>query len=156
MKTLKTFDSIYFRGKSHFEDVGVQNWLVFQPIQRYFKTTSGNDSNILSWKSKGLSDKSIKPTAASNKILNPSLDFADTKIRVKFSGDCLKQEKIVFSHGKMVNIYIVYKIKRSVNISSYPMLENCLFGAVKLTKHVGVDLYEYSGYDIAFDRKESY
>ena len=36
------------------------------------------------------------------------------------------------------------------------MLENCLFGAVKLTKHVDVDLCNYSGYGIGFDRKGSY
>ena len=29
-------------------------------------------------------------------------------------------------------------------------------GAVKLTKHVDVDLYKYSGYSIRFDRKGSY
>ena len=38
LKKLETFDSIYFHGKSHFEDDGTQNWLVFQPIQKYFKT----------------------------------------------------------------------------------------------------------------------
>ena len=79
-----------------------------------------------------------------------------TKARVKFNGDCLKQEKITFNHGKILNIYIVYEIERSVNISSYPTLGNCLFGAVKLTKHADVDLYKYSGYGIGFDRKRSY
>ena len=59
-------------------------------------------------------------------------------------------------HGKIVNIYIVYETERSVNISSYPTLENCLFGANKLKKHVDVDLYKYSGYGIELDRKESY
>ena len=93
-----------------------------------------------------MSDESIKPPTTSNKILNPSLDFVGTKARVKFNGDCLKQEKITFNHGKIVNIYIVYEIERSVNISSYPTLENCLFGAVKLAKHVDTDLYKYSGY----------
>ena len=132
LKKLKTFDSIYFRGKSHFEDDGTQNWLVFQPIQRYFKTVSANNINILSWKSKGFPNEGIKPTTTSNKILNPSLDFVGTKARVKFNGDCLKQEKITFSHGKIVDIYIVYEIERSVNISSYPTLENCFFGAVEL------------------------
>ena len=57
------------------------------------------------------------------------------------------------NHGKIVNIYIVYEIKRSVNISSCPTLENCLFGAVKSTKHVDVEFYKYSGYGIGFDRK---
>ena len=31
-----------------------------------------------------------------------------------------------------------------------------MFGAVKLTKHIDVDLYKYSEYGIAFDRKGSY
>ena len=61
-----------------------------------------------------------------------------------------KTRQITFNHGKIGNIYIVYEIKRSVNISSYLKLENCLFGAVD------VDLYKYSGYGIGFDRKGSY
>ena len=86
--------------------------------------------------------------------LNPSLSFAGSKARVKFSRDCLKQEKITFNCGKIVNIYIVYEIEESANISSYPTLENrLLVGAIKLTKHVDVDLYKYSGYGIGFDRK---
>ena len=36
-KKLKTFDSSYFIGKSHFEEDGTQNYLVFQPIKKYFK-----------------------------------------------------------------------------------------------------------------------
>ena len=32
LKKLQTFDSIYFRGKSHFEEDGTQNYLVFQPM----------------------------------------------------------------------------------------------------------------------------
>ena len=101
-------------------------------------------------------DESIKPPTTNNKMLNPSLDFAGTKARVKFRGDCLKQENITFNHVKIVNIYIVYEIEKSVNISSYPTLENCLFGAVKLTKHIDVDLYKYSGNGIGFDRKVSF
>ena len=98
----------------------------------------------------------MKTPTTSDQMLNPSLDYVGTKTRAKFNGDCLKQEKITFNHGKIVNIYIVYEIERSVNISSYPTLENCLFGAVKLTKHVDVDLYKYSGYGIGFDRRGSY
>ena len=100
MKKLKIFDSVYFRGKSHFEDDGTQNWLVFQPIHWYFKTVSANDSNILSWKSKGLSDETIKPPTADNKTLSPSLDFVGTIPRVKFNGDCLRYERFTFNHGK--------------------------------------------------------
>ena len=35
-KNLQTFDSIYFRGKSHFEKDCTQNYLVFQPMYKYF------------------------------------------------------------------------------------------------------------------------
>ena len=104
LKKLETFDSIYFRSKSHFEDYGTQNYLVFQTVFRYFKTVSANSSNILSWKSKGLSDESNKPPTTSTKMLNPSVDYVHTKARVKSDGDCLKQEKITFNRGKIVNI----------------------------------------------------
>ena len=103
-----------------------------------------------------MSDESIKSPTTSNKMLNPSIDYVGTKARVKFNGDCLKQEKVTFNRGKMVNIYIAYKIGRTVNISSCPTQDNFLFGAVKLTKHVDVDLYHISRYVIGFDRKGSY
>ena len=43
LKRLKTFDSSYFIGKSHFEDDGTQNYLVFQPINRYLKVIANTD-----------------------------------------------------------------------------------------------------------------
>ena len=100
-----------------------------------------------------MSNESIKAPTAPNGFLNPSLDYAGTKAKAKFNSDFLKQEKITFNHGKTVRIYIVYEIEKGVNINSYPTLENCLFGAVKLTKHVDVDQYKYSGYGTGFDRK---
>ena len=64
----------------------------------------------------------------------------------------LKEDKITYVHGKIVNIYIVYKISKNLNINIYPALENCLFGAVSLTKNDDIDKYKYSGYGIGFDR----
>ena len=43
LKKLKTFDSSYFISKSHFEDDGTQNYLVFQPINRYFRVIANTD-----------------------------------------------------------------------------------------------------------------
>ena len=68
----------------------------------------------------------------------------------------MKQDKVTFNHGKVVNIYIVYEISKSINISDYPTLENWLFGAVSLTKNADIDKYKYSGYGIGFDRKGSF
>ena len=94
LKKIETFDSVYFRGISHFDNDGTQNYLAFQTAYRCLKAVSINDNNILSWKSKGLSDESIKPPSMSNKILNPSVNYVSTKARVKFHRDCLKQDKI--------------------------------------------------------------
>ena len=63
-------------------------------------------------KSKGLSDESIKSPSTFNNVLNSLLDYVGTKISVEFKGSCLKQDKISFDHGKIVNIYIVYEINR--------------------------------------------
>ena len=82
LKKIETFDSIYFRGKSHFEDDGTQNYLVFQTTYRYFKTVNNNKDHILSWKSKGLSDESIKPPSTSNNNLNPLLCWYLNKSRI--------------------------------------------------------------------------
>ena len=71
MNKLKIFDSGYFIGKSHFEQDGVQNYLVFQSLNKYFKViTHANTKYISSWKSKGLSDESITPPAASDYKFN--------------------------------------------------------------------------------------
>ena len=104
LNKLKTFDSSYFIGKSYFEEDGVQNYLVFQPINEYFKSIT-NNNYILSWISKGLSNESIKPPSAPNNFLTPSLNYLGTKTRVKFSGSCLKQDKVTYNHGNIVNIY---------------------------------------------------
>ena len=37
LRKLKTFDSSYFIGKSHFEEDDTQNYLVFQPLNKDFK-----------------------------------------------------------------------------------------------------------------------
>ena len=37
LKKLKTIDSSYFIGESHFEEDGTQNYLAFQPMYRYSK-----------------------------------------------------------------------------------------------------------------------
>ena len=105
LSKLKTFDSRYFIGKSHFEEDDVQNYLVFQPIVKYFKVnTITNTDYVSSWKSKGLSAESIKPPTTSDNSLTPELNYYGTKTRVKFTGSCLKQPKMSYTHGKVVNI----------------------------------------------------
>ena len=56
---------------------------------------------VSTWKSKGLSSETIKPSATS------AISYYGTKARVKFNGSCLKQPNISYPHGTIVNIYIV-------------------------------------------------
>ena len=158
MKKLNIFDSSYFIGKSHFGEDGRQSYLVFQSMYRYFKGIFGvgNGNYIYHWQSKGLSDEKINSVKTPNHSITPNLDYYGTKTRVKFNGSCLKQDNVTFNHGKLVNIYIVHEISKSINISDYPTLENCLFGAVALTKNADFDKYKYSGYGIGFDKHGSF
>ena len=125
-------------------------------MYRYFKRIAGIDY-IHYLKSKGLSDENITAPSAPNNILNPSFEYLGTKPRVRFSGNCLKQNAITYKHRKSVNIYIVYEINKNDNsTSSDQALENCLFGAVTLTKNADINKYKYSGYGIGFYRKGSF
>ena len=100
MKKRKTFDSVYFRGKSNFEEDGTQNYLVFQSIYKYFKRANNTNNYTVSWKSKGLSDENIKSPSTPNNFLNPKLSYDGNKIGVIFSRSCLKQDKIMYYHKK--------------------------------------------------------
>ena len=73
LKKLKTFDSSYFIGKSHFKEDGTQNYLVFQSMYRSFKQIAGVGigNYIYYWKSKRFSDKRIN----SIKMLNHSISI---------------------------------------------------------------------------------
>ena len=91
---LKTFDSSYFLDKSHFEEDGTQNYLVFQSIIRYFKVNRiTNTDYVSSWKSKRLSAESTKPPITSDKGATPELNYYGTKTRVKFNGVVYNNQK---------------------------------------------------------------
>ena len=68
---LQAIDSSYFHGKNHFEDDDTQNYLVLQPVLGCFEKIVNIAFSAL--KSKGLSDESTKPHAASNNSLASTL-----------------------------------------------------------------------------------
>ena len=39
--------------------------------------------------------------------VTPLIDYLGNKTRVKFTGSCLKQTNILYTHGTIVNVYIV-------------------------------------------------
>ena len=115
-----------------------------------------NKLYISSWKSKGLSDVTIKPPVTSDNSLTPLIDYIGNKIRLKFTGSCLKQSKLQYIHGVIVNIYTVYGLGAFGSNNNDPTLKNCLFGAVTLTQNADIDKHGYSGYGIGFDRRSSF
>ena len=110
-----------------------------------------NTDYVSSWMSKGLSAETIKLPTTSDNSLTPTVNYHGTKTRVKFTGSCLKQPKISYTHRKVVSI--VYELGIYSSRDNDPTLKNCLFGAVTLTKNVDINKYGYSGYGIGFDRK---
>ena len=82
--------------------------------------------------------------------------YYGTKTRVTFTGSCLKQSKISYTHGKVVTNYVVYELGASSFHVNDPTLKNCLFGAVTITKNADIDKYGSSGYGIGFDRRGNF
>ena len=139
-------DFSYYCGKQYFDEgSGKQNYLVFLLLREYFKLNSvANTADyVLSWKSKGISNESIKPPITSDTSLNPELNYYGNKTRVKFTQSCLKQSSHILTHKKIVNIYIVYELSASSSHDSDPTIKNCLFVAVTLTKNADIEKYKY-------------
>ena len=79
-----------------------------------------------------------------------------SKIRIKFNETFLNRFPPTILHGDIVNIYIVHEITSDYSSISYPTLENCVFGSVKLPKNADINKYGYSGYSIGSDRNTSF
>ena len=79
LNRLKTFDSSYFNGKSYFEEDGRPNYLIFQPLRKYFKVCFNSLYYVSSWKSKGLSNESLKLRTTSGNSLTPILNYYDAQ-----------------------------------------------------------------------------
>ena len=123
LNKLKTFDSSYYNGKSYFEEGGKPSYLIFQPLSKYFKLID-NTKYISSWESKGLCNETITPYATSDNSLTPLIDHYTSKIRLKFNKSCLKQSnKLIYSYGRKVNVYIVYELGASGSNDSDPTLK---------------------------------
>ena len=119
---------------------------------KYFEKTG---DKVSSWKSNGLSDKKIISTTTSTDKSATKTIYDNARINVRFNGDLLRQNQVTYNHGPVVNIFIVYETTPDTKTSNIT-LENCLFGAIKLTKNADVDKYKYSGYGIGFNSRGSF
>ena len=73
----KFWFKLFYWQESYIEEDGAQNYLVFQPITKYYKVITNTDY-VSSWKSKGLSAESIKPPTTSDNSLTPALSYYHT------------------------------------------------------------------------------
>ena len=70
----------------------------------------------------------IKGLTPSNSSITLELSYYGNKMRVKFNGNCLKQDQITYNHGKIVNIYTAYEKNTNYNITCYSKLQNYCLG----------------------------
>ena len=83
--------------------------MISQPICSTFTKPTVDNETIVAWKSKGLSDESIKPPTEPGNSPAPKLKLIhNSKIAVEFKGSYMKQEKVTFSYRKVVNFFIDY------------------------------------------------
>ena len=130
-----------------------QSYLLFEGKVSSFVKTS---NNISGWKSSGNFSNDhndtyqhLKSVPSSNG--QPKLTVKNGKFCVDFNGNYMKQDKIYIDFSA-INIYIVYSLDTISNTRKIDFTaQNCLFGAVKITKNANTSKYKYSGYEICFD-----
>ena len=130
----------------------IKNILLLQRTKNK-KITANKSKNLLVEHDLNKPDKTIKPPVTSDNSFSPLTDFRGNKMRLKFNRSILRQSKVSYTHGNVVNIYIVYELAGSSFHFDDPTLKSCLFCAATLTKNAYIDKYQYSGYGIGFDRK---
>ena len=64
----------------------------------------------------------------------------NSKVRLRFTGSCLKQDKATFTPNIVVNLYIVYELNiLSQDLNTKFTLKDSLFGSGKITKNISKD-----------------
>ena len=52
----------------------------------------------------------IMPPYTTSKSFSPKLVWYNSRIKLKFKGSCLKQDKVTFTPKKLVNLFIAYEL----------------------------------------------
>ena len=109
-------------------------------------------NEVFSWVSKGLSNEKIISVSNSNGAV-PRIVYDNGRIKVKLNGNFLKQNKITYNHGSIVNIYVAYRLTPKINLRG---IGSTLQSLVQLNlRKADIDKYKCSGY-IAFDSRGSF
>ena len=124
----------------------MQNFLILQPVLGTLAVPVGLTKTVVAWQCKRLSNEKNYPVTA-NHSLSPKLKWHNSKMRVEFKEGCSKKDKVNFTPSNVVNLFTVCKLSIWAK-DYYFTLNNCLFGAVKLTKNADPGKYSYSKYGI--------
>ena len=57
----------------------------------------------------------IMPPYTTSKSFSPKLVWYNSRIKLKFKGSCLKQDKVTFTSKKLVNLFIAYELDNTCN-----------------------------------------
>ena len=146
-------EASFFRGNYYNQ----QSYFIYEP--RYFNfKRNGNSINV--WKSSGIDNYSINTDL--NSVINssstkPQYINTNGRISVGFKENYMKQARIPFSHKSVVNIYIIYELNTISSTRNTDFTaQDCLFGAVKITKDTNTSHYHYSGSGICFDEGSNF
>ena len=118
---------------------------MFQGVYKYFEDV--DVSKILinfhanSWISNGLSNEKNSSVTGFGR---PLIEYTNARIKLKLDGSILRQNRSIAYY------YIVYRLSPRTNSSSI-VLENCLFGKIKMTKNADTDKYKYQSHRKEFD-----
>ena len=146
-------EASFFRGSYYYNQ---NSYFLFESRSKSFSKSGGS---ISSWKSTGIyNDCNNTDLFSANNSNNISATLnQDNRLGVTFSGNYMKQNKIDYVHGSVVNIYIVYELKNRRISNPDFTVGNGLFGAVKITtKDVNTSHYQYHGYGICFDTESDF
>ena len=133
-----------------------RSYFLFEPKSKSFTRNGGA---IHAWISTGIHNDSNNTDLFSVNNSNnnsPTLLNKKNRLGVTFNGNYMKQNKLGYAHGKIVNLYIVYKLKNRRIDSPDFTVQNGLSGAVKITKNAKTSHYKYKGYGICFDSESSF
>ena len=133
-----------------------QSYFLFESKSKSFAKNGGD---IHAWISTGIHNDSNNTDLFSVNNSNknsPTLLNKNSRLGVTFNRNYMKQNKLCYAHGKIVNLYIVYELKNRRIDSPDFTVQNGLFSAVKITKNANTSHYKCEGYGICFDDESSF
>ena len=107
-----------------------QSYFLFEPNSKSF---TRNGEAIHTWLSTGIHNDSNDTDLFSCLMILTLLNKTN-RLGVNFNGNYMKQNRLDYAHGKIVNLYIVYESKnRRIDNPDFTV-QNGLFGAVQVAE----------------------